>query len=209
MVEMDGLNNGRNELLNVPAIRSYLSQVAPVPFHPDFSFGKSIDKEVTNRVQSYRTYSISVNGEQIYKPYRDIVGLSKGNGETVKSISFVELHGESGMLGFGWIGELSLQGTLSASTDMDGLRLRYGNILIGNKETLSGFFRERRFNNYLLGEIHICGNGLIPNSRRDDFEDSRAKDEFYSTFIREIGIPLSRKIRYLSHERSKAKSSST
>jgi hypothetical protein len=209
MVEMNGLNNGRNELLNVPAIRSYLSQVAPVPFHPDFSLGQIIDKEVTTHVKSYRTYSISVNGEQIYKPYRDIITLSKGNGEAVRMANFVELQGESGMLGFGWLGELSLQGTVSASTDMDGLRLRYGNILIGDKETLSGFFRERRFNNYLVGEIHICGMGLIPNSRRDDFEDSCAKDELYSTFIREIGIPLSRKIRYLSQERSKTKSSST
>ena len=88
---------------------------------------------------------------------------------------------------------------------MDGLRLRCGNILIGNKETLSGFFRERRFNNYLVGEIHVCVDELIPNSRRDDFEDSSVKDEFNNAFIREIGIPFSRKIRYLSNERGKEK----
>jgi molecular chaperone HtpG len=209
IVEMDGIHNGRNELLNVPAIKSYLSQVAPVPFHPDFSFGPLIDKELASHIKSYRTYRIYVNGEQIYKPYRDVVYLSKGSGESIKKINFVELQGESGVLGFCWLAELSLQGTVSASTDMDGLRLRYGNILVGNKETLSGFFRERRFNNYLVGEIHVCSNGLIPNSRRDDFEDSNVKDELYSAFIREIGIPLSRKIRYLSNERSKVNSSST
>jgi len=207
-VEMNMIHDGRNNLLNVPAIRSYLSQVAPVPFHPNFSFGQLIDNELVTRIKSYRTYNIFVNGQQIYKPYADIVTLSKGSSETVKNINFVELQGESEILGFGWLGALSLQGTISASTDMDGLRLRYGNILIGNKDTLSGFFRERRFNNYLIGEIHICGSGLIPNSRRDDFEDSGAKDELYSAFIREIGIPLSRKIRYLSSERSKVKNSS-
>jgi len=206
-VEMNIIHDGRNQLLNVPAIKSYLSQVAPVPFHPNFNLGQLIDKEMVTRVKSYRTYRIFVNGEQIYKPYRDVVGLSKGSTETVKSVSFVELKGESGTLGFSWLGDLSLQGTVSASTDMDGLRLRYGNILIGNKDTLSGFFREKRFNNYLIGEIHICGSRLIPNSRRDDFEDSNAKDELYNAFIREIGIPLSRKIRYLSSERSKVKNS--
>lgn len=207
-VEMDGIHSGKSELLNVPAIKSYLSQVAPVPFHPDFSFGQLIDKELSTHVKSYRTYRLFVNGEQIFKPYRNIVCLSRGNGEAVKKINFVELQGESGILGFGWLGELSLQGTISALTDMDGLRLRYGNILIGNKETLSGFFREKRFNNYLIGEVHVCTNGLIPNSRRDDFEDGNVKDELYSAFIREIGIPLSRKIRCLSSERSKVKNSS-
>jgi len=208
-VEMNMLHDGRNELLNVPAIRSYLSQIAPVPFHPDFHSGQLIDDELVDHVKSYRTYRIFVNGQQIHKPYGDVVSLSKGSGEPVKKISFVELKGESGILGFSWLGELSLQGTVSASTGMDSLRLRYGNILIGNKDTLSGFFRERRFNNYLVGEIHVCGGGLIPNSRRDDFEDSNARDELYDAFIREIGIPLSRKIRYLSSERSKVKSSSS
>lgn len=206
-VEMNMIHGGRNDLLNVPAIRSYLSQVAPVPFHPDFLFGEVIDKELISRVASYKTYHISVNGQQIYKPYRDDVSLSKGILEAMKGINFVDLQGESGILGFGWLGALSLQGIVSPSTDMDGLRLRCGNILIGNKDTLSGFFRERRFNNYLVGEIHVFGNELIPNSRRDDFEESVIKDDLYNTFIREIGIPFSREIRYLSNERGKAKSS--
>lgn len=209
IVEMEAMHNGRNELLNVPAIRSYLSQVAPVPFHKDFSFGQSIEKEIVNRIKSYRTYRISVNGEQIYKPYKDTINLNKGNNEIVKKVKFIELQGESGRLAFGWLGELSLQGTISALSDVDCLRVRYGNIMIGNKETLSSYFREKRFNNYLFGEIHVCGNGLIPNSRRDDFEDSNVKDELFSIFIREIGIPLSREIRNLSTERSKVKSTST
>lgn len=50
---------------------------------------------------------------------------------------------------------------------------------------------------------------LIPNSRRDDFEESRQKDELASAFIREIGIPLSSRIRHLSDQRSKASNSSS
>jgi len=207
-VEMNTIHDGRNDLLNVPAIRSYLSQVVPVPFHPDFHYGKVIDKELKNCARSYRTYCISVNGQQIYKPYKDVVSLCRGTVDSIKKITFVELQEDAKILGFGWLGDLSLQGMVSPSTEMDGLRLRCGNILVGNKDTLSGFFRERRFNNYLVGEIHVCDNGLIPNSRRDDFEDSDLKDKLYSAFIREIGIPFSRKIRYLSSERSKKNSTS-
>ncbi len=39
-VQMLKIHDSRNDLLNVPAIGSYLSQVAPVPFHPDFTFGQ-------------------------------------------------------------------------------------------------------------------------------------------------------------------------
>ena len=202
-VEMNEINDGRNNLLNVPAIRSYLSQVAPVPFHPNFSFSQQIYDRLVPSIKSYKMYNIFVNGQQIFKPYSDFITLSNGSIEDVKNIDFKELHGESGILGIGWLCGLSLQGTVSVSTDMDGLRMRCGNILIGNKDTLSGFFRERRFNNYLVGEIHICGGRLIPNSRRDDFEDSNAKDELYRAFIREIGIPFSREIRHRSKERSK------
>jgi len=205
-VEMNMIHGGRNDLLNVPAIKSYLSQVAPVPFHPDFRYREMIDEELVNHVKSYRAYNIFVNGQQIYKPYRDVVNLSKGINEAFEGINFIELQCESGILGFGWMGGLVFQGTISPSTDMDGLRLRSGNMMIGNKDSLSGFFRERRFNNYLAGEIHTCSNALFPNSRRDDFEDSDAKDELYSSFIKEIGIPFSRKIRYLSSQRGKEKS---
>jgi len=170
-------------------------------------FGQLIDKELLIHVKSYRKYNIFVNGQQIYKPYEDVVILSRGSNEPIKKIDFIELQGESGMLGFAWIGDLSLQGIISSATGMDGLRLRCCNILIGNKDTLSGFFRERRFNNYLVGEIHVCVNELIPNSRRDDFEDNAEKDELNNSFIKEIGIPFSRKIRHLSNERAKERSS--
>jgi len=207
-VEMNAIQDGRNQLLNVPAIKSYLSQVAPVPFHPDFDLGHIVDDEMATSAASYRAYRLLVNGEQIYKPYRDDVTLSRGTSESVKHVSFFDLTGESGLLALGWMADLNLHGTISASTCMDALRLRHGNIMIGDRETLSGFFRERRFNNYLMGEIHMCGSLLIPNSRRDDFEESRQKDEFLTAFIREIGVPLSSRIRHLSNERSKANNSS-
>jgi len=46
---------------------------------------------------------------------------------------------------------------------------------------------------------------LIPNSRRDDFEDSAIKGKLFNEFIKEIGIPFSSKIRALSKERGIAK----
>lgn len=53
-----------------------------------------------------------------------------------------------------------------------GIRIRQGNILIGDKFTSNQYFKEERFNGWLLGELYIIDDGFIPNARRDDFEDN-------------------------------------
>ena len=57
----------------------------------------------------------------------------------------------------------------------------------------------------MIGEIHVIDNRLLPNSRRDDFEDNDLRDQLHESFVRQVGIPYSRKIRKLSTERSKQK----
>ena len=100
----------------------------------------------------------------------------------------------------GWVAELELLGCIGP--DVGGVRLRSGNILIGDRNLLSVFFREERFNNYLVGEIHAIDNNLVLNSRRDDFEDNEYKEALYSSFVREVGLPYSQEIRKRSQARS-------
>ena len=205
-VEINNIRGSRGMLLNVPAIKNYLSQVAPVPFHQEtFHFGNDIDKALRQKVPSYETYCIRVNGEAVYKPYCDRVGINQHGLEEIKGIRFISLSNDTDLLAFGWLGELGLFGTIWPSSLVDGLRLRSGNILIGDKENLSEFYREKRFNNYMVGEVHVIDSHLLPNARRDDFEDNKFRDDFYTCFIRDIGIPYSRKIREVSAERSKQK----
>ena len=206
IVEMKCVHSNRDSLLNVPAVKTDLAQVAPVPFNPEsFKFTVEIDKTLRENVPSYNTYSIWVNNENIFKPYCDQVGIHDHGLDSVNSIDCFQLSDDQTMLAFGWLGNLKLLGTIWQSTSADGLRLRAGNIQIGNKDALSDLYREKRFNNYMLGEIHVVHNRLIPNSRRDDFEDNEFRDSFQNCFIRDVGIPFSKKIRDLSTERSKQK----
>lgn len=203
IVEMDDVRSSRNWLLNVPAVKSYLSQVAPVPFDPtNFRFSRKIDEELRRNVSSYETYSISVNGEQVHKPYTDIVNTYRNRHDEIGDITFSTLSNGSRILAFGWLAELNFLGIVNPSSLVDGIRVRSGNILIGDKNLLSEFYRESRFANHMVGEIHVVDKGLIPNSRRDDFEDNDATSDFYSSFIKEIGIPYSKRIRELSEYRS-------
>jgi len=204
-VQMLNISDSRNDLLNAPTIRLYLSQVAPVPFHPDFVFGKRIDGELSKRVPTYKSYDIVLNKEQIFKQYRSTVNLCRDSIDEIEGIQFVELHDDTSILALGWLGNLNLFGAVNPASGIDGIRLRCGNILLGNKDTLSPLFKETRFNHYLVGELHTVDKQLIPNSRRDDFEDSAIKGKLFNEFIKEIGIPFSSKIRTLSKERGKDK----
>ncbi len=203
IVEMNKVRSSKDVLLDVPAIKAYLSQVAPVPFDiKKFSLAERIDKELRSKAPFYDTYAIFVNGEQVFKPYKDEIRISQENTDRIKHIEFKQFENGNGLLAFGWIADLQFLGIISSSDQVDGIRLRSGNIMIGDKSILSDFFRESRFNNYLVGEIHIVDPRLILNSRRDDFEDNYYKEEFYNVFVKEIGIPMSQKIRKASEQRS-------
>lgn len=203
IVEMGNIHSSRDILLNVPEIKAYLSQVAPVPFdYNNFSFAGRIEKELISYIPKYETYQIIVNGENIYKPYKDDITISDKHKDKVKDIHFINFEGDKGQLAFAWVADLSLLGIIRGTTLLDGIRLRSGNIMIGDKYLLADFFRERRFNNYLMGEIHTIDNRLVPNSRRDDFEDNIAKEELHNCFIKKIGLPYSYVIRKESEKRA-------
>lgn len=205
VVEMNGIQNAWSPLLNVPAIKAYVSQVAPVPFdQKKFTSASTIDQTLRRSVPLYASFHISVNGEQIFKPYADVLRTRSGS-ERIEMVVFVPLGSEPRLLACGWLGEWGLSGTLDPCSMVDGIRLRCGNMLVGGKDTLAPLFRERRFNSYMVGELHIVADGLIPNARRDDLEDNLTREEFRGGFIREIGLPYSRKIRELSRDRSLAR----
>ena len=105
------------------------------------------------------------------------------------------------VLACGWYGELDFYGTI-ADDKISGIRIRQGNILIGDNKTLSPYFIESRFNNWCIGELHIVSDDLIPNARRDGFESNKAFSEFCDCFKKTIGVELGLKIRTASKNRN-------
>lgn len=204
IVEMTNLQSSRDILLNVPIVKSYVAEVAPVPFNSRiFSYSNQIEASLAENILKYNTYDIFINNEKIYKPYQDTINMRGDKKERIKGIDFFKLENLFSKLGFGWIARTDLSGSINSNCLMDGIRVRCGNMLIGNNYSLDEFFREKRFNRYLLGELHVIHNNLIPNSRRDDFEDNEVREDFYDSFIKTIGLPFSKKIREVSIERSK------
>jgi molecular chaperone HtpG len=95
-------------------------------------------------------------------------------------------------------------GAVTRASGFDSLRVRVGNILIGDASLLDSCFREARFNGYLVGEIHVATGDLIPNGRRDDFQDSEMKTDFLLG-VEKVVHPLEKKIRDDSSRKNSVK----
>ena len=207
-VTLYGISSFRNYIFDITRAKRYLSQVAPVPFHPNnFSHGQEIDRYLERNLKHYRKYNIILNGERIFKPYQDKIKITKGGFDRLIGIKFVSLRDENGeLMACGWYGQREeLLGSIIKGDDSSGIRVRVGNIMIGDDHLLDSCFREPRLNSYALGDIHIECDGLIPNSRRDDFIDNRSKNIFYNAVEKEIGLPISKEIRLRSRIKSESR----
>jgi hypothetical protein len=72
----------------------------------------------------------------------------------------------------GWILHHGYLGAIDKAASIKGLRLRSGNMQVGELNMLDALFVESRFNAWSVGEIHILDQRIVPNGRRDHFEQN-------------------------------------
>lgn len=209
IVKMEGIDD-MSSLLDIDYVKDYISQVAPVPYRDRFYWGQEIKKALSGKGYSLGEYAIFLGKSfealsQIYKPYKitfDVSTRSGINKDEIQGISYFDVKDNLGeVLAVGWYGELNFFGTI-AEDNISGIRVRQGNILIGDNKTLSPYFIESRFNNWCIGELFIVSNDLIPNARRDGFENNKVFSAFCDYFRQNIGTPLGLKIRTASKTRN-------
>ena len=199
-VTLSNVSSFRNHILDIRKIEKYLQSVVPVPFNSsNFEYSNDIRSFLSQNVPNFDEFVIKLNGDEIYKPYKNSISTSRKSAEKISGIEFFELRSSDEILAYGWYGRRSkLLGSINPSDGVSGIRVKAGNITIGGERLLDGCFRENRFNGYMIGEIHVISPRLIPNSRRDDFVDNKEKTLFYNAVERDIGLPISREIRLRS-----------
>jgi Histidine kinase-, DNA gyrase B-, and HSP90-like ATPase len=200
-VKLVGVTN--NELLHESNIKEYLRMVAPVAFDSHFTFRKKIYEELEKDGLHIDEYNVYVNGEAIYKGYTTQL-YDENNGKRskigeVKDIQFFKEYDKAGrLLYWGWHSISNIQNVrLKRVNKARGLRLRKDNIQIGDEDRLASLFRDSRFNFYVVGEVYTPHPDLIPNGRRDDFEDSPIFIEF-----KEKLKPICNEIQKISYDSS-------
>lgn len=194
-VIMDGVDISSG-LTSVSDVVSYISQNAPVPYDKStFPWGYEIVQRIRKEGFSIRSYNIFVcsgnKHQKIYKPYKDqfLSDKSKQIYDRIHDIEILKFSKPDGAISaIGWIAKTSFLGSIYDKS-IKGLRLRRGNILIGDHQTLNILFKDARFNGWSIGEIFAIDPLLIPNARRDNFE----KNDAYFSLIEQM-TPLAAKI---------------
>lgn len=205
LVEMEGVDETSN-LLKKQETRNYLVQNLPLMYKPSFHWGNIISKKIASVGYELPDYQIILNyegeEEQLYKCYDDTF-VSDRVKKYVKSIEDVEIipfFQDEVLVAVLWYAKVEYSGTV-LDEQIKGIRIRQGNILIGNKNTANQYFKEERFNGWLLGELFVVSDKMIPNARRDDFEETKAYLDLKDKLI-DWSSGVSKEIRKLSVERS-------
>lgn len=199
-VELNGVVRLRSDkLMSSAAVAEYLSQVAPVPFAPDFSFRDEI-RAALEPVADMGDLEIRISGLEgpLYRPHR------RGFADDKKQVQF-ETHEvfripdvDGGLAAVGWLVHHAYEGAVPVDTGFKGLRLRSGNVQIGGHALLEELFPESRFNAWTIGEVHILDRRIVPNARRDDFE----QNAHYNNLLNQL-TPIARSVARLCRTSSK------
>jgi molecular chaperone HtpG len=140
--------------------------------------------------------------EQLFKPYKNNILSDRVRRveDPIKDIQVKPFYVNDELCAVLWYVIDNYYGTILDS-QIKGIRIRKGNILFGDKNSLRHNFKEERFNGWLCGELYIVSNRIIPNARRDDFE----KNQEYLNLneqIKKWTKDISKTIRSISYERN-------
>ncbi|OPD26426.1 hypothetical protein AL710_00205 [Clostridium botulinum] len=214
-VELLGIKEENSELLNVEKVRDYIGENAPVTYSSKLIYKNKIYDYMKNRSLPKNEYKIFVNGQDINKFYTvslyDLVQsgnkTSKNKYDEIYDIKIEEFKNERGeLLAWMWYGISSFVKRIpSKPNPMAGIRLRKSNIQIGDSNTLVPLFKEERGNYYFIGEVHAVHPDLIPNARRDYFNENKAKNELEAHLKLYFDENLKRMYRYANEAKSSYK----
>lgn len=171
-VRLEGVaRQGDDRVMSAGAVGDYLAEVAPVPFDADFSHA-AIIAETLSDVITLGDLKVTVNGgEPLTRPFRDQLPVEGGRPVRLREVAFVEVPSIDGGVGaVGWIAHHDYEGAIHPGTHVRGLRVRAGDVQIGEAGVLAEVFPETRFDAWTVGEIHVLDPRIVPNGRRDDFE---------------------------------------
>lgn len=183
-VELIDVNHEDTELLDEEKIKEYLSFVAPVAYKNYFFMSSNIYDHANSLGYKIDEYQIRINGAFVFKNYathlKEMVGNEKRNYDDITSLEFKDFYDPNTkeLIAWMWYGLSRFEKQIPKCNAMRGLRVRCGNIQIGNDDVLKNLFKEQRGNYYYVGEVFVVDKRLIPNSQRDYFNQNETRALF-------------------------------
>jgi Histidine kinase-, DNA gyrase B-, and HSP90-like ATPase len=204
-VTLRGLSNAPSNLKDGSKIVDYLSETVPVDFNPEWHWQTVIAADFKSYFgAALETIDVHVhydgNSTQVYKPYGNSYEHARG---TVALRDIIFYPGEDNLY-WGWVGRLEEP---VAVTDWRtrGLRVRVRNIQVDGTGMMEEIFTALkpsygRFSRNYVGEIHLDPARVIPNARRDGFEETTDWVKIQTSLRENVCGPLARDQYSLSKE---------
>ena len=180
------LKNAKTQLLDIDAVKKYLSLTAPVPFSHLF-----LDESISPLMESCEDFRTLIAREkncilslmqddsifEIEKPYAPSIYFEGNNRRMSRPIFFKLSHPDFGLLAWGWY---SLREDASQMNDLwfKGIQLRKLNMAIGSSEYLAEYFPRPVDATYFVGEIYITHPNIQPSGSRDGLKPSLEQEVF-------------------------------
>lgn len=146
---------------------------------PDWSLLEDDASDMLERIP-FQHVALSIRSgaggreERVYKPYRPEMGVADTSDVPV---DYVTLHHGSSGAWWGWIGHKAKPGEYQDDA-VSGIRFRLKNIQIDSNELITlvpttNKVRDpfSRWSNWFIGEIYLDPRAVVPNARRDNFEE--------------------------------------
>lgn len=181
-VQLNGFTNPPVECGDIKSLRSFLSQVSPLQYDPDFPMAAAISARAAAAgfpIDYVRVFTRLGNSEfvELFKPYGKTFWVKNSQ---IELTGIDEVRSETDKW-WGWVGRKRVAGAFK-DVDAQGIRVRVRNIQIDGKELLRDIFSisylsdsprssYARFNDWYVGEIFVSPRAAIPNARRDGFEE--------------------------------------
>lgn len=181
-VEMLGLVNLGREFVDLTKLQPYLRTISPVEYSDSFDYADRIRALADGFGAPLSTVHIELRQKKERKP---ILKPYKNSYPTYKKTTFSKLHNIESFTSpehgwFGWIGVSNFPGEI-VDEMAEGVRFRIKNIQVGDASIIEGLAEEltptgseRRLQPWAVGEIFLTNPKVVPNARRDGFEDSAA-----------------------------------
>ena len=209
VVTLEGLTNAPAAMRSIDDIRSYLAETSPIAFDPEWSRGREIEGEAKKAGRALTTIKLHVGETEktaviVHKLYGDVYRKARANKATGGTTTLSRVDYRAGTGWWAWVG-IPRDAGLLADAGTSGLRIRMKNIQVDGTTIMDRLFAEEnesyaRFNKYHVGEIHIDQTAVVPNARRDGFED----DAGWRSVRENIYAVICEPLRAESYERSDA-----
>ena len=177
-VELRGIIRHRNDqLLSAAAVNSYLAQVGPVPFREDFPFRDKILGHIGAHVRlGNLSVVIGEGSTPVCRPHTSRLEIGAGAFDAFTDVELLNIEGIGGEPAcVGWVlhhGDYRAPCPSPAAVKRKVAMALRQYLQVRDDRMFEELFPESRFNAWSVGELHVIDPRVIPNGRRDYFEQS-------------------------------------